>query len=84
LKILSWEHRLFVSTSSSRINAHFLNSIMWFIFNLQRKNIHLEIAAGIYSCIVPDRRSRDLEVVVVSAQLTWVLGIWNGEGVGRG
>jgi hypothetical protein len=33
--------------------------------------------------IVPDRRSRSLEVVVVRRINNWVLGIWNGEGVGR-
>jgi hypothetical protein len=34
--------------------------------------------------VVPDRRSRDLEVVVVRRTLTWVLGIWNGKEMGRG
>jgi hypothetical protein len=29
---------------------------------------------------VPDKRSRILEVVVVGHLLTWVLGIWSGEG----
>jgi hypothetical protein len=32
---------------------------------------------------VPDKRSRILEVVVVMRLLTWVLGIWSGEGMGR-
>jgi hypothetical protein len=31
----------------------------------------------------PDKRSRILEVVVVRRLLTWVLGIWGGEGMGR-
>jgi hypothetical protein len=34
--------------------------------------------------IVPDKRSRILEVVVVRRLLTWVLGIWSGEGMGKG
>ncbi len=29
---------------------------------------------------VPDRRSRILEVVIVRRLVTWVLGIWRGEG----
>ncbi len=32
---------------------------------------------------VPDKRSRILEVVIVRRLLTWVLGIWSGEGMGR-
>ena len=33
---------------------------------------------------VPDRRSRILEVVIVRRLITWVLGIWRGEGLGKG
>jgi hypothetical protein len=33
---------------------------------------------------VPDKRSQILEVVVVRRLLTWVLGIWSGEGMGEG
>jgi hypothetical protein len=33
---------------------------------------------------VSDRRSRILEVVIVRRLITWVLGIWNGGGLGRG
>jgi hypothetical protein len=33
---------------------------------------------------VPDRRSRILEVVIVRRLVTWVLGIWRGEGLGGG
>ncbi len=33
---------------------------------------------------VPDRRSRILEVVIVRRLVTWVLGIWSGEGMGKG
>jgi hypothetical protein len=33
---------------------------------------------------VPDRRSRILEVVIVRRLITWVLGIWMGEGWGKG
>ncbi len=33
---------------------------------------------------VPDRRSRILEVIIVWRLVTWVLGIWRGEGVGKG
>jgi hypothetical protein len=32
---------------------------------------------------VPDRRSWILEVVIVRRLITWVLGIWRGEGLGR-
>ncbi len=42
---------LFITMASSRINAHFVIPVMWFIFNLQRKNKELEIAAGKYTCI---------------------------------
>jgi hypothetical protein len=42
-------------------------------------------AKEIKKCIhVPDKRSRILEVVVVRRLLTWVLGIWSGEGMGKG
>jgi hypothetical protein len=34
--------------------------------------------------IVPDRRSRILEVIIVRCLVTWVLGIWKGEGLGKG
>jgi hypothetical protein len=34
--------------------------------------------------IVPDRRCRILEVVIVRRLITWVLGIWRGEGLGKG
>jgi hypothetical protein len=30
--------------------------------------------------LVPDRRSQVLEVVIVRRLVTWVLGIWKGEG----
>jgi hypothetical protein len=33
---------------------------------------------------VPDKRSRILEVVIVRRLVTWVLGIWRGEGMGKG
>jgi hypothetical protein len=42
---------------------------------------------SIYICIrvaVPDKRSRIHEVVVVRRLLTWLLGIWSGEGMGKG
>jgi hypothetical protein len=38
------------------------------------------IKQQIYNAIVPDRRSRILEVVIVRSLVTWVLGIWRGEG----
>jgi hypothetical protein len=41
---------------------------------------HIKIYLG---GLVPDKRSRILEVVVVRRLLTWVLGIWSGEGMGR-
>jgi hypothetical protein len=34
--------------------------------------------------LVPDRRSRILEVVIVRRLVTWVLRIWRGEGIGKG
>jgi hypothetical protein len=34
--------------------------------------------------IVPDKRCRILEVVIVRRLITWVLGIWRGEGLGKG
>ncbi len=33
---------------------------------------------------VLDRRSRILEVVIVRRLVTWVLGIWKGEGLEKG
>jgi hypothetical protein len=33
---------------------------------------------------VPDRRSRIVEVVIVRHLVTWVQGIWRGEGLGKG
>jgi hypothetical protein len=33
---------------------------------------------------VPDRRSRILEDVIVRRLVTWVRGIWRGEGSGKG
>jgi hypothetical protein len=33
--------------------------------------------------IVPDKRSRILEVVIARRLATWVLGIWKGKGSGR-
>ncbi len=45
------------------------------------------VAAGessLRSIHVPDKRSRILEVVIVRRiYLTWVLGIWSGEGMRR-
>jgi hypothetical protein len=32
---------------------------------------------------VPDRRCWILEVVIVRRLITWVLGIWRGEGLGK-
>jgi hypothetical protein len=34
--------------------------------------------------IVPDKRIRILEVVLVRRLVTWVLGIWRGKGLGKG
>ncbi len=33
---------------------------------------------------VPDKRCWILKVVVVRRLITWVLGIWRGEGLGKG
>ncbi len=49
------------------------------IFNL---DLILSLAIG-PKMSVPDKRSRILEVVIVRHLLTWVLGIWSGEGMGR-
>jgi hypothetical protein len=38
----------------------------------------------LYCTGVPDKRSRILEVIVVRRFLTWELGIWSGEGMGKG
>jgi hypothetical protein len=44
-----------------------------------------EVIINLYSFLhVPGRRSRILEVVIVRRLVTWVLGIWSGEGVGKG
>jgi hypothetical protein len=50
------------------------------IFNHVEKSTHYVIN---FIITVPDKRSRILEVVIVGRLLTWVLGIWNGEGMGR-
>jgi hypothetical protein len=34
--------------------------------------------------VVPDRRCRILRVILVRRWVTWVLGIWRGEGWGEG
>jgi hypothetical protein len=34
--------------------------------------------------IVPDKRRQILEVVIVRRLVIWVLGIWRGEGLGKG
>jgi hypothetical protein len=34
--------------------------------------------------VVPDRRRRILKVVIVRRLVTWVLGTWRGEGLGKG
>jgi hypothetical protein len=36
------------------------------------------------SIVVPDKRSRILEVVIVRRLITWVLGIWRGGDWGKG
>jgi hypothetical protein len=37
-----------------------------------------------WAFIVPDRRCRILKVILVRRLITWVLGIWRGEGLGKG
>jgi hypothetical protein len=39
---------------------------------------------GMSMDIVPDRRCQILEVVIVRRLITWVLGIWRREGLGKG
>jgi hypothetical protein len=41
-------------------------------------------ASASVSVSVLDRRSRILEVVIVRRLVTWVLGIWSVEGLGKG
>ncbi len=53
------------------------------------RNIVTEVTDGYYVVItvvtVPDRRRRILlKVVLVRRWVTWVLGIWRGEGLGKG
>ncbi len=43
-------------------------------------NLYSTVGAHQHLCTVPDRRSRILEVVIVRRLITWVLGIWRGEG----
>jgi hypothetical protein len=38
----------------------------------------------ITTVVVPDKRCRILEVVIVRRVITWVLGIWREEGLGKG
>ncbi len=45
-------------------------------------NLTKEIVGATVSVL--DRRSRVLEVVIVRHLVTWVLGIWRGEGLGKG
>jgi hypothetical protein len=52
-------------------------NIPQYISNTLLRNISFYIT-------VPDRRSRILEVVIVRRLITWVLGIWRGEGLGKG
>ncbi len=64
-------------------------------YRFRYKYIYIYIYIYIYTCIhvylylhlyilcmlpVPDRRSRVLEIVIVRRLVTWVLGIWRGEG----
>jgi hypothetical protein len=52
--------------------------------NKRNRGVH-EIKLDVnISLAVPDRKSRSLEVVIVRRLVTWVLGIWRGEGLGKG
>jgi hypothetical protein len=46
--------------------------------------ISIEEITSKHIIAVPDRRSRILEVVIVRRLINWVLGIWRGEGLGKG
>jgi hypothetical protein len=46
-------------------------------FEPKTRSVFIEIS-------VPDKRSRILEVVLVRRLVTWILGIWSGEGMGKG
>jgi hypothetical protein len=50
--------------------------------HLDKKSANVHVHNNII--IVPDRRRRILEVVIVRHLITWVLGIWRGEGLGKG
>jgi hypothetical protein len=52
--------------------------------NLQILKKNIILPWTVRTVLVPDKRSRILEVVVVRRLLTWVLGIWSGEGMGKG
>ncbi len=50
-------------------------------------NIYVQYDSSKIYClsrVVPDKRSRILEVVFVRRLVTWVRGIWSGEGMGKG
>jgi hypothetical protein len=54
-------------------NAHFSNSIMWFIFNLQRKinnkNLQQEYSICIYTCSF--RINAMFVIFIIKAPTTW-------------
>ncbi len=60
-----------------------------FLSNFQTDTVNIHVLTSFmirlneYKPSVPDERSRILEVVVVRCLLTWVLGIWSGEGMAR-
>jgi hypothetical protein len=53
-----------------------------YYLSFKRNNIHAGL--DVNSLSVPDRRCRILEVVIVRRLITWILGIWRGEGLGKG
>jgi hypothetical protein len=62
-----------------RINADDVTLSGGFFNNQQRR----KICTVLYR-VVPDGRCRILKVVLVRRLATWVLGIWRGEGLGKG
>jgi hypothetical protein len=54
---------------------------------LEKQSVNLILFLQIHyfsAMTVPDRRCRILEVVLVRCLVTWVLGIWRGEGLEKG
>ncbi len=60
--------KVFMTLPHSRINPRFCSSIVWFIFNLQRKNKESEIALGIYTS---GSLTNAVFIIYVAKTTTW-------------